>query len=202
MAALGRELRKRFTQRTKKRDVDSVLQLLSDKTEAFKAAKETARDQTIETIGHTTKYTALETTMVRREVSSLDSHVVSQTREIRAVNSSVRDQGEKIDRFGAMIEQVFARKDNAAKQQSAGTSGQPLDEWKATIMNDIMDAILEAKSAYMSPFIHSSVRRRRRLEQSTNSNSKRECGHPRECRTRGETCSDEKKKKKTQRCYQ
>lgn len=123
-----------------------MLQLLADKTDAFTAAKDAARDQTIETIGKTTKYTALATTYVRREISSLDSHVASQTEQIQAVGSSVREYNAKLDKFGIMVEEAFARREKTAEQHSAAASGQPSEEWEVKIMNKVLNVMMDAQS--------------------------------------------------------
>ncbi|KAJ4416631.1 hypothetical protein N0V82_006641 [Gnomoniopsis sp. IMI 355080] len=131
-----RGLRKKLTQRTKRPDVSSVLQLLAEKTQRLKAAMDIARDQSIETIDKTTKYTAI---YVSQGLSHLDSQMDVQRGELHNVSSVVKEQGEKMDRFSAMLESMQAWTEKQSCLDAAPDG--PAAEW----LNTLMDALISQK---------------------------------------------------------
>lgn len=115
---------------------------MSEKTQGLKTALDIARDQSIETIDRTTKFTAIETTYVRRGLSSLDDQVDLQRGEIRDVRTIVKEQAQKIDRLPALFERMWAEKQARAEVLSANAPEGPSAEW----LNTLMDALISQKS--------------------------------------------------------
>lgn len=102
-----------------------------------------ARDQSIETIDKTTKYTAI---YVSQGLSSLDSQLDAQKGELRNVSTVIKDQGEKIDKFSAMLEsmQAWTEKQSCVDATPDG----PAAKW----LNTLMDALISQKSKFKPGF--------------------------------------------------
>lgn len=115
---------------------------MSEKLQGFKAALDIARDQSIETINKTTKYTAIETTFVRQGLDSLDDQVDLQRGELRDVSTIVKEQGKKIDKFSAMFESMLQEKQARAETYTNNVSDGPSVEW----LNTLMDTLISQKS--------------------------------------------------------
>lgn len=144
------EHRKKWT------DVDTVLQHLSEKTEAFGRAISIARDQAIQRVGITTRYTAMRTTLAHHEIT-LVKHNITQNHKI------VQDQIYSLKRNNAELKETIKAESRRTAQHFADMYDQNFkkviaenearaererrkDEQVLVYKNEMMALVLESKS--------------------------------------------------------
>ncbi|KAK7713103.1 hypothetical protein SLS63_012133 [Diaporthe eres] len=147
-----RGLKKNLIQRTKYPDIDLVLKLLSEKTQALKDALEDAHYQSIENIDNKTTYIAVGTGYVARGVRHLDEKVDLQRKEMHSVSIATQEQkallksqDEKMNRLMTLFETVANDKDVIADANSKQAAEAPPEDLGAWLLNKITDALVAQK---------------------------------------------------------
>ncbi|KKY32017.1 hypothetical protein UCDDA912_g08014 [Diaporthe ampelina] len=165
-----RNLKNNLIQRTKFRDIDLVLQLLSEKTQGLKDALETAHYQSIERIDIKTTYTAVGTANVLRGVSQLEEKVDLQREEIYSVSVAAQQQNallsERIDSLRALFEAQWNKKDKIAGAHLTSAGEAPPSDLGAWFIEKVEDMLISNKrdteiQDYMRREVSSISRRRR-----------------------------------------
>lgn len=151
----GRDLKKNLIQRTENRDVDSVLQLLTKKTQRLKDALENAHYQSIESIDIKTTYIAAGTGFVTRGVRHLDEKIALQRKEIHCVNTAtqeqtaiLRSQDERMDRIVSFLEALVNNKNVIADANLKRVGEAAPEDFGPWMSNKIMDALIEHRSTF------------------------------------------------------
>ena len=149
----GRNLKNNLIQRTKFRDIDLVLQLLSEKTQGLKDALETAHYQSIERIDIKTTYTAVGTANVLRGVSQLEEKVDLQREEIYSVSVAAQQQNallsERIDSLRALFEAQWNKKDEIAGAHLTSAGEAPPSDLGAWFIEKVEDMLISNKSMFI-----------------------------------------------------
>lgn len=134
------ENRKKWT------DIDTVLQHLSEKTEAFGRAVSIARDQAIQRVDTTARYTAMRATLVH--------HDITQNHKI------VQDRIYSLERQNSELKKTIKAESRRTAQQCAEMYDQSFKKWRADAeararrqdeqvigyKNDMMAVVLESAS--------------------------------------------------------
>lgn len=141
----GRRIVSRLEHRKKKIEVDTVLQHLSEKNEALKRAIGMARDKEIQTTGRTARYAAVQTTMVRRDITEnhklLDDKLCSLERKTSDLKAT-------------MVEQIAQLKDHHMTKilaEAATMIEQRKDKEFIDFKNVLIDLLVEANSTLLCP---------------------------------------------------
>lgn len=132
--------------RKKKTDVDTVLQNLSEKTEAFKRAIGVARDHVIQRTDTAARYTAMRTTMVHHDITENHKIVYDRIYSLERRNSDLKatikaESRRTAEQCAEMYEQnfkkVLAEAEARARRQ---------DEQVIAYKNEMMAVVLESSS--------------------------------------------------------
>lgn len=150
----GRNLKNSLIQRTKYRDIDLVLQLLSEKTQGLKDALETAHYQSIESIDVKTTYTAIGTATVLRGVSQLEEKVDLQREEIYSVSVAAQKQNdllsERIDSLRALFEAQLIEKEEVSGAHLTSAGEAPPSDLGAWFIEKVEDMLIANKSMFIN----------------------------------------------------
>ncbi|KAK7696677.1 hypothetical protein SLS64_014322 [Diaporthe eres] len=139
-----RRIASKLEHRKKKTDVDTVLQHLSEKTEAFKRAISVARDQAIQRTDIAARYTAMRTTMVHHDITENHKKVHDRIYSLERKNSDLKatikaESRETAEKYAEMYEQnlkkVLAKAEARARRQ---------DEQVVAYKNEMMAVVLES----------------------------------------------------------
>lgn len=148
--------------RKKKTDVDTVLQYLSEKTEAFKRAISVARDQAIQRTDTAARYIAMRTTMVHHDITENHKIVHDRIYSLERKNSDLKatikaENRETAEKYAEMYEQnlkkVLAKAEARARRQ---------DEQVVAYKNEMMAVVLESSryKAELEMLVHKEYSRR------------------------------------------
>lgn len=147
----GQRIASKLEHRKKKTDVDTVLQYLSEKTEAFKRAISVARDQAIQRTDTAARYIAMRTTMVHHDITENHKIVHDRIYSLERKNSDLKatikaENRETAEKYAEMYEQnlkkVLAKAEARARRQ---------DEQVVAYKNEMMAVVLESSSTLFGP---------------------------------------------------
>lgn len=148
-------MKKNLIHRTEYRDIDSILQLLAQKTQGLKDALENAHYQSIESIDIKTTYIAAGTGLVTRGVRHLDKKVDLQREEIHSVSiaaqnqhAMLRSQNEKMNKLISSLEALGDNKSVIANANSKWAGEAAEEDFGAWLLNKITDALIAQKSMF------------------------------------------------------
>ncbi|KAF3770055.1 hypothetical protein M406DRAFT_237578, partial [Cryphonectria parasitica EP155] len=139
-----RGLKKKLTQKTKRPDVDSVLHLMSEKTQALQTALNTARDDAVEITNRAMKYTAVKVTGISNKIDLQGGDIRGVKTIVEEQRDMFKDQGQKIEELPDILEKLWNKKQALAEAHVATASNELSAEWEARLLNKFIDQFCEA----------------------------------------------------------
>lgn len=127
-------------------DIDTILQHLSEKTEAFESAIGIARDQAIQRMDTTARYTAMRATLVHHDITQNHKIVQDRIYTLERQNSELKETIKTESRrtaqqiaemYDQSLKKVIAENEARARQQ---------DEQVIAYKNEMMAVALESSS--------------------------------------------------------
>lgn len=150
----GRRMVSKLEHRKKKTDVNTVLQHLSEKTEAFKRATGVARDHVIQRTDDAARYIAMRTTMVHHDITENHKIVHDRIYSLERKNSDLkatiqaesresrRTAEQRAEMYEQNLKKVLAEAEARARRH---------DEQVIAYKNEMMAVVLESSSIVHTP---------------------------------------------------
>lgn len=122
---------------------------MAEKTRHLKEALTNAQYQSIESIDRAVKYTTIETTYVRRELSHLETKLDVQGEEMNdTITSGFKEQAQQFIELKALVSDSMNAKQANADARIRSAAEAPQGDLAALFMNFVQDFLVDWKSKF------------------------------------------------------